>query len=180
MADSQNVLVWLDLEMTGLDVEKDVVIEIAALITDYDLNIIAEKPPIVIYQPEDKLNNMDDWNLKHHTESGLLADVRTSVISVENAEKRILEFITPYVPAQTSPLCGNSVYNDRMFMKRYMKALDNYLHYRLIDVSTLKELYKRWKPDAPVFEKKKTHRALDDIKESIEELKFYQKNFFRV
>ena len=179
MTDSKNSsLVWMDLEMTGLNLEKDHIVEIATIITDNDLNIVATGPDIVIHQSDEEINSMDEWCKKTFAGNGLIDRMKESHITAIEAEHKTLEFIKQHCPAGTSPLCGNSVYNDRMFIKKYMQELNTYLHYRLIDVSTLKELYERWMPAAPVYEKKDSHRALDDIKESIEELKFYRKIFF--
>ncbi len=180
MTTKDNHLVWMDLEMTGLSLETDHIIEIATLITDINLNIIAEGPEIAIHQSEEVIRSMDEWNTTVHTKSGLIGRVRKSNISLKEAELQTIEFIKKHVEAGASPLCGNSIYNDRMFIRKYMKDLNAYLHYRLIDVSTVKELYKRWKSNAPSFTKSETHRALDDIKESIAELNFYRTSFFQL
>jgi oligoribonuclease len=175
---SLNHLIWIDLEMTGLVPENDVIIEIATIITDQDLTILAEGPVIAIHQPDSILNAMDAWNTKHHTESGLIARVKSSTYDMKQAESETLAFIEQYIPAKTSPMCGNSICQDRRFLNRYMPSLEAYFHYRHIDVSTLKELVKRWRPDLiQGFVKQSKHLALDDIKESIEELRYYREHF---
>jgi oligoribonuclease len=179
MNDSNTNLIWVDLEMTGLDIDKCHILQFAVLVTDKDLNILDPGLDIVIHQDETVLKNMDEWNLNHHTSSGLLDQVKNSSISVAQAEAQVLKYAGKFVSDHTSPLCGNSIYNDRRFIIKYMKNLDNFLHYRLIDVSTIKELYKLWHPELPEFPKKKTHQALDDIKESIAELKYYREVFFK-
>jgi oligoribonuclease len=173
-------LVWMDLEMTGLDPERATILEIATLITRNDLGVVAEGPVLAIHHPEAVLDAMDDWNREHHTASGLMARARASATDLAAAETRTLEFVRQYCPARTSPLCGNSIHQDRRFLARYMPALDAYLHYRNIDVSTVKELVRRWYPDGPAPpEKRHAHLALDDIRESIAELRFYREHFFR-
>lgn len=169
-------LVWMDLEMTGLEPDQDVIIEMATVITDPELNVIAEGPELVIRRSQELFKGMDSWNREHHTKSGLWAKVIASEVSEEEAEKQTLEFIKKYVKNRESPLCGNSIWQDRRFIAKYMKKIDAYLHYRLIDVSTLKVLGKMWFPQemATLTEKNSSHRALDDIKESIEELKRYR------
>lgn len=173
-----STLVWIDLEMTGLNTETDVILEIATIITDNELNIVEEGDSIVVWQPESVLKNMDEWNQKHHAESGLLERVRNSVVSVEEAEAVTFDLVRRHADIHSSPLCGNSVWQDRRFLMRYMPTLEHYLHYRLIDVSTLKELARRWAP-ALINELTKTaqHRALDDIRESISELRMYRDYF---
>ena len=175
-------LVWLDLEMTGLNVETNVILEIASLITDNELNLIAEGPDLVVSQPEEALARMDQWNREHHSKSGLLDQVKQSLVSVEEAEATTLAFISRHVEIHTSPLCGNSVWQDRRFLARYMPTLDHYLHYRIIDVSTLKELAHRWGPPELIENIKKngTHRAMDDIKESVNELLLYRQQFIKL
>lgn len=174
-------LVWMDLEMTGLDPEKEVIIEMATLITDDDLTIIAEGPVLALSQPEAKLAAMDEWNQTHHTTSGLLERVRKSKVLPVEAEARTLAFIENHVDRNTAPLCGNTIWQDRRFLTRYMPTLESYLFYRNIDVSSLKELVKRWRPDlVPGFKKQNAHTALADIRESIEELKYYRKHFLRM
>jgi len=178
---SQPLLVWMDLEMTGLDPARERIIEMATLITDHDLNIVAEGPELVVHQPDSLLNAMDDWNKKHHGASGLIDRVRASTLSEEDAEKRTLDFIKIYCRQGESPLAGNSIHQDKRFLVRYMPRITDHLHYRLVDVSTLKELAFRWYPKVMAQRPKKTsrHRALDDIKASIEELRFYRQAFFK-
>ncbi|PCI35388.1 MAG: oligoribonuclease [Thiotrichales bacterium] len=171
-------LVWIDLEMTGLDTDNDFIIEIATVITDSDLNIVAEGPELAIYQPESILAQMDKWNTKHHTQSGLVARVQASTISVTNAAEQTLNFITQYVAKNKSPLCGNSICQDRRFLHRLMPDIERYLHYRNLDVSTIKELAKRWAPKTyNGFKKDPQHRAKDDILDSIAELHYYREHF---
>jgi len=174
-----NNLVWIDLEMTGLDPEREVIIEIATIITDSELNILNEGPCMAIHQDDEFLDRMDEWNTKTHGSSGLVQRVRDSQISVAEAERQTLEFIKQYVPENTSPLCGNSIGQDRRFLDRSMKELTDFLHYRNIDVTSVKELVRRWFPSGPKLPKKsESHMALIDIRESIEELIFYRKHFF--
>ena len=164
--------------MTGLDIEKDVLLEIATVITDDNLEIIEESDSIVIHQPDSVLAGMDSWNRKHHAESGLSNRSRNSKVSLEEAEAVTYDLVTRHVDIHSSPLCGNSVWQDRRFLARHMPSVEYYLHYRLIDVSTLKELARRWRPDLYEEVKKQSqHRALDDIRESINELKFYREHF---
>lgn len=174
-----NHLVWMDLEMTGLEVDDHVILEIATIITDSELNIIAEGPNLVIHQSEQELAKMDDWCVQHHGESGLTAKVRASTISNHDAELETLEFIKQWVGPREAPLCGNSIWQDRRFLGAQMRELDAYLHYRIVDVSSLKELSKRWYPGVRTPAKRTTHRALDDIRESIEELRYYRQTIFR-
>jgi oligoribonuclease len=171
-------LVWLDLEMTGLDTQNDVIIEIATIITDAELNILAEGPVLAIYQSDERLDNMDEWNRRQHKKSGLISRVKESVTTESQAEEITLEFIKHYVNPKKSPLCGNSICQDRRFLARCMPNLEAYFHYRNLDVSTLKELYARWYPDLPKFKKKQQHLALQDIKDSIEELGYYRQKIF--
>lgn len=179
MADKNN-LIWIDLEMTGLDPDRDVILEIATVVTDQELNLLAIGPVLAIHQPESVLVAMDDWNLKHHSASGLLARVRSVGVSEQEAEARTLAFLQAWVPAGASPMCGNSVCQDRRFLYRQMPRLEAYFHYRNLDVSTLKELARRWAPKVQEgFKKKNAHEALADILESIEELKYYRENFIR-
>lgn len=173
--------VWIDLEMTGLDVTRDVILEIACIITDYRLTIIEQHPSIIIHQPQAVLDGMDAWCRKHHTQSGLIDAVRASTVSTVQAEQKILTFIKQYCQPQKSPLCGNSVWMDRLFLHAYMPSITAYMHYRVIDVSTVKQLVNYWygKPGEQMFAKKNVHRAIDDLHESITELTFYRENFFR-
>lgn len=174
-------LVWIDLEMTGLDPDTDHIIEIATIITDGQLNMLAEGPVLAIRQPEEYLEAMDEWNQHHHGQSGLVDRVRESETDERVAEWQTLEFIRRYVPQNSSPLCGNSICQDRRFLYRYMPELERFLHYRNLDVSTLKELARRWAPNiADGVSKRATHRALDDIRESIEELRYYRQHFLKV
>jgi oligoribonuclease len=167
-------LIWIDMEMSGLNVEKDSILEIAVVVTDNQLNIIDTLNSIAINQPESVLSNMDAWNKSAHSKSGLIERVQNSTITVLDAQTQILNFIKQYVSKKTTPLCGNTVYQDRKFIIKYMPQLEEFLHYRLIDVSTIKELAKRWYSDFPAFEKHNKHEALADIIESIEELKHYR------
>ncbi len=177
----KDLLVWIDLEMTGLDPEKERIIEVATLITDNDLNLIAEGPVIAVHQPEHLLAGMDAWNQKTHGESGLVARVRQSTIGTREAEQRTLEFLRAQVAPGSSPMCGNSVHQDRRFLEREMPELLAFFHYRNLDVSTLKELAKRWNPAAlKGFEKRNTHQALDDIRESLAELAHYRNTFLQL
>jgi oligoribonuclease len=174
-------LIWIDLEMTGLDVNQDRIIEMATIVTDSQLNVLAEGPVFAIHQPEQQLAVMDDWNVSHHTSSGLVARVKASEIDEARAEAATLDFLRQYVPEKQSPMCGNSVWQDRRFLARYMPALENYFHYRMIDVSTLKELARRWVPRIyGGFQKESQHLALADIRESIDELKYYRAHFLRL
>ncbi len=174
-------LVWIDLEMTGLEPATDRVIEIATLVTDKELNIIGEGPVIAIHQSDDVLAAMDDWNQKHHGESGLIDRVRISQCSEADAVAQTLDFLKQYVPAGKSPLCGNSIGQDRRFLNKYMSELEDYFHYRNIDVSTIKELVNRWSPEVQKgFKKQNTHQALQDIQESIAELVYYRSKVFKI
>ena len=174
-------LIWLDLEMTGLDPQRDRIIEIATIITDKDLNVLAEGPELSIHQNEDILESMDDWNRQHHGESGLMERVRESSLSEADAERLTLDFIEQWVPSGVSPLCGNSICQDRRFMANGMPRLERYFHYRNLDVSTLKELVARWAPDLKEgFKKTNRHRALDDIHESVAELRFYRTTVMKI
>jgi oligoribonuclease len=173
-------LIWLDMEMSGLDPEKERILELAMVITDGELDIIAESPVLVIRQDKSLLDAMDSWNQGTHGKSGLIEKVLASTISEEQAQTICLEFLAPHVKAGISPMCGNTIHQDRRFMARYMPKLEAYFHYRNIDVSTVKELCKRWQPDiAKNFTKKQAHTAYADIIESIEELRYYRNHFFR-
>jgi oligoribonuclease len=180
MAPRDDLLVWMDMEMSGLEPDRDVILEIATLVTDASLTVLAEGPVLAIHQADAILDGMDDWNREHHGASGLAARVRASRVSTTEAEAQSLAFIATHCTARSSPLCGNSIHQDRRFLARYMPQLDRYLHYRNIDVSTVKELVRRWYPDGPPPpEKRHAHLALDDIRESIEELRFYRATAFR-
>ncbi|MDA7990243.1 MAG: oligoribonuclease [Gammaproteobacteria bacterium] len=171
-------LVWIDLEMTGLSPSTDRIIEIATLVTDARLNLIEEGPVLAVRQSLTRLAAMDEWNTRTHTESGLVERVRASEIDEREAERATLAFLSKHVPGNASPLCGNSVCQDRRFLALYMPKLEAYLHYRNLDVSSIKELVMRWRPELlDRFKKKNTHRALDDIRESIDELRFYREHF---
>ncbi len=173
-------LIWIDLEMTGLDPDTDLIIEIATIITDKNLNILAEGPVLAVHQPESAIIAMDDWNQKHHGQSGLIERIKTSKIDDAEAEKKTIEFLQKWVPTNTSPICGNSICQDRRFLYRYMPKLEAYFHYRNLDVSTLKELAARWAPELlEGFNKKSAHKALDDIIESIDEMKYYREHFIK-
>jgi oligoribonuclease len=168
-------LIWIDLEMTGLKPDEDVIIEIATVVTDKDLAVIAEGPSLAVAQPENLLARMDEWNQRQHGGSGLLARVRESQISAAEAERLTLEFLAQHVPAGASPMCGNSICQDRRFLARYMPQLERFFHYRNLDVSTLKELARRWLPQvAAGFSKQGRHLALADIHDSIDELRYYR------
>lgn len=176
--DIQLNLIWLDLEMTGLLPETDRIIEVATLVTDAQLNILAEGPTIAIKQSDTALAAMDDWNQKHHGASGLIDRVRKSTIDEQEASRQTLEFLQKYSTRNASPLCGNSICQDRRFMAKHMPELESFFHYRNLDVSTLKELVRRWKPDLlDGLVKKSAHLAMDDIRESVEELRYYRKHF---
>lgn len=171
-------LVWMDLEMTGLDPETDVIIEMATVITDSNLNILAEGPVLAVRQPEAKLEAMDEWNQTHHGASGLIERVRASAVSEREAEAQTLAFIEAHVERKQAPLCGNTIWQDRRFLTRYMPTLEGYLHYRNIDVSSLKELVARWRPELlKGVNKANRHSALSDVRESIEELRYYREHF---
>jgi oligoribonuclease len=174
---SRDNLIWIDLEMTGLDPNKERIIEIATLVTDSDLNILAEGPNLVISQPIEFLDGMDEWNQNQHGSSGLIEEVKNSNVTIQVAEIDTLEFISKYVGEKVSPMCGNTVSHDRRFLSKYMPRLESYFNYRHIDVSSFKEVAVRWMNEAKVYEKKGSHRALGDIKESVAELKFYKELF---
>jgi len=179
MPQDSNNLIWIDLEMTGLDTQKDVIIEIATIVTDSQLNILAEGPVLAIHQSDAILSGMDEWNTRQHGKSGLIERVKTSSIDEAEAESQTIAFLQEYVPGRTSPMCGNSICQDRRFLARCMPQLEAFFHYRNLDVSTLKELVKRWLPKiAGGVEKKGAHLALDDIRESINELRYYRQHLF--
>ena len=181
MALNENHLVWLDMEMTGLDPEKERIIEVAVVVTDAQLEVVAEGPVLVVHQADELLDGMDNWNKATHGRSGLIDKVKASSLTEAQAEDILLAFLGQYVPAGKSPLCGNTIGQDRRFMVRYMPRLEAFFHYRNLDVSTLKELCRRWKPEIyKGFEKKSRHEALADIYESIDELKYYREHFLRV
>ena len=176
---SPDNLIWIDLEMTGLDTQTDRIIEIATVVTDSQLNVLAEGPVLAIHQSDATLAAMDDWNRKQHGGSGLAARVRASGLDEREAEVRTLAFLSQYVPPGKSPMCGNSICQDRRFLARCMPDLEGYFHYRNLDVSTLKELARRWNPERiKGFNKSSTHLALQDIHDSIEELRFYRERLF--
>lgn len=178
---NDNNLIWIDLEMTGLDVERERIIEIATIVTDQHLNVLAEGPVFAIKQSDDLLRGMDEWNTTHHTQSGLIERVMSSEVNESIAQRNTIEFLQQYVPAGCSPMCGNTICQDRRFLAKYMPDLCAYFHYRQIDVSTLKELARRWKPELlEGFGKESKHLALNDIKDSIEELRYYREHFVAV
>jgi oligoribonuclease len=176
-----NNLIWLDMEMTGLQPDSDRIIEVAMVVTDAQLNVLAESPVWVVHQPAEVLDGMDSWNKGTHRKSGLIERVNASTATEAQVEAAALEFLKPLVPASTSPMCGNSICQDRRFLVRWMPKLEAYFHYRNLDVSTLKELVKRWKPEVlKGFLKEGKHEALADIHESVEELKFYRKTILTI
>lgn len=173
-------LIWIDLEMTGLNPDQDVIIEIATIITDSQLNVLAEGPAIAVKQPDALLDGMDEWNTRQHNQSGLVQRVKDSVVSVQEAEQMTLEFVSKWVPAGRSPMCGNSICQDRRFLYRGMPSLEQFFHYRNLDVSTLKELAARWAPTVrDGFQKESSHLAMDDIRDSIAELQHYREHFIK-
>ena len=180
MAQSAENLIWIDLEMTGLIPDTDLIIEIATVITDKNLNILAQGPVLAVHQSDAALAAMDEWNQTHHGQSGLIDRVKASTISDAEAERQTIEFLQQWVPANTSPMCGNSIGQDRRFLYRYMPQLEAYFHYRNLDVSTVKELAARWASQVKdSFTKQTAHQALEDIIESIDELKHYRQHFFK-
>src|SRR5260221_4379968 len=181
MAQDQNNLIWLDMEMTGLDPDKDRIIEVAIVVTDSQLNTVAEAPVLVVRQPDEVLAAMDEWNKSTHARTGLVEKVKSSPLDEAAVEERMLAFLAQHVPGKTSPMCGNSICQDRRFLARYMPRLEAYFHYRNLDVSTLKELARRWKPDITKgLVKQGRHEALADIYESIGELKYYRETFLKL
>ncbi|EKO3414855.1 oligoribonuclease [Vibrio fluvialis] len=181
MSFSDQNLIWIDLEMTGLDPETHKIIEIASIVTDSQLNILAEGPVLAVHQPESELQKMDDWCTNTHTNSGLVERVRQSSVNEDDAVAQTISFLEQWVPAGKSPICGNSIGQDRRFLYKHMPRLEEYFHYRYIDVSTIKELTRRWKPEVlDGFSKQGSHLALDDIRESIAELKFYRGTIFNI
>jgi oligoribonuclease len=180
MAQDAGNLIWIDLEMTGLDTNKDAIIEIATIVTDSQLNILAEGPVLAIHQPDAVLNAMDEWNTRTHGASGLTERVRNSTLNEQQAEQQTIAFLSEYVPPKISPMCGNSICQDRRFMARCMPELERYFHYRNLDVSSIKELAMRWSPTvARAFKKGSTHLALDDTRDSIREMKHYREYLFK-
>jgi len=180
MAQDAQRLIWIDLEMTGLNPDSDLIIEIATIVTDKDLNILAQGPVLAVHQSDAALAAMDDWNQKYHGASGLIERVKVSTIDDQEAERLTIEFLKQWVPEKTSPICGNSIGQDRRFLYRYMPTLEAYFHYRNLDVSTLKELVARWAPELKKgLTKTSSHQALADIVESIEELRYYREHFIK-
>jgi oligoribonuclease len=181
MSVSADNLIWIDLEMTGLEPDQDHIIEIATIVTDGQLNILAEGPVLAIHQSDETLDKMDDWNTRTHTASGLVDRVRVSEVDEAEATRQTLAFLRQYLPERSSPMCGNSICQDRRFLARHMPELEDFFHYRNLDVSTLKELAKRWRPALMGgFAKQGSHQALDDIRESIEELRYYREHFLKL
>ncbi|WP_188013307.1 oligoribonuclease [Photobacterium damselae] len=181
MTINEQNLIWIDLEMTGLDPETHKIIEIATIVTDAQLNVLAEGPVLAIHQPEEELAKMDDWCTTTHTNSGLVERIRQSKITEQEAVRQTIEFLEKWVPKGASPICGNSIGQDRRFLYKHMPELEAYFHYRYLDVSTIKELARRWQPEVlNGFSKKGSHLALDDIRDSIAELKYYRENIFTI
>ena len=181
MAQDAEHLIWIDLEMTGLNPQADVIIEMATIVTDRNLNLIEEGPVIAVHQPQAALDTMDDWNKKTHSQSGLIARVQSSGYDIAAAQRATLTFLQQHVPLRASPMCGNSICQDRRFLARLMPELEAYFHYRNLDVSTIKELARRWAPEVfKGFEKNAPHVALDDIRESVRELRYYREHLFKL
>jgi oligoribonuclease len=181
MAQDPRHLIWIDMEMSGLNPDTDRVLEVAIVVTDTFLNTVAEAPVLVVHQSDDVLARMDDWNKSTHSKSGLVDRVKASSLNEAQVEDQMLAFVSEYVPARVSPMCGNSVHQDRRFLVRYMPRLEEYFLYRNLDVSTLKELVRRWKPELTAgLTKQGKHEALADVHESIEELRYYREHFLRV
>ena len=181
MQQNANNLIWIDLEMTGLDTQNDLIIEIATIVTDQELNILAEGPMIAVHQSDEIMAGMDEWNTKQHGGSGLTERVKQSQYNEAQAEKETIEFLSQYVPSGSSPMCGNSICQDRRFLARCMPELENFFHYRNLDVSSIKELVKRWKPGiSSGLTKQSSHLAMDDVKDSINELIYYRTHFFNL
>ncbi|HSN40611.1 MAG TPA: oligoribonuclease [Burkholderiales bacterium] len=181
MAQDPNNLIWIDMEMSGLNPDAERILEVAIVVTDAQLNTIAEAPVLVVHQSDAVLGAMDDWNKSVHARSGLIERVKASTLTESEAERRMVAFLDQHVPPRISPMCGNSVHQDRRFLVRHMPALEAYFHYRNIDISTLKELARRWKPQIMSgFAKHGKHEALADIHESIEELKYYREHFIKL
>jgi len=180
MSDRKNNLIWIDLEMTGLDTFNDQIIEIATIVTDSQLEIVAEGPMLAIHQPDEILDAMDEWNTRQHGKSGLTQRVKDSSLTLQDAERATIKFLEQHVDKGVSPMCGNSICQDRRFMARLMPELEAFFHYRNLDVSTVKELGKRWAPGLTAgFKKESSHLAMDDIRDSIDELKYYREHLFR-
>lgn len=181
MTQDANNLIWIDMEMSGLEPDRDVILEVALLVTDKDLNPVAQAPVLVVHQPESVIQGMDEWNQRTHGQSGLIERVRQSTLDAAAVENAMLDFLAQHVPPKASPMCGNSICQDRRFLARHMPTLEAYFHYRNLDVSTLKELARRWRPAVlEGFVKQGRHEALADILESIEELKHYRTHFLRL
>ncbi len=181
MGQNTNNLIWIDLEMTGLDTQNDLIIEIATIVTDAELNILAEGPMIAVHQADSIMSAMDEWNTKQHGQSGLTERVKNSGYNEGQAEKETIDFLREFVPEKTSPMCGNSICQDRRFLARCMPELEGFFHYRNLDVSSIKELVNRWKPGiAKGLTKQSSHLAMDDVKDSINELIYYRSHFFNL